>query len=86
MCCQTSKLNILKNSNTSPHIMAKITIKIRNGKVTTEGQGYKGSACVLPINNLLGILGGEVVNETITPEGALPDEPISSEYQGEVTA
>jgi hypothetical protein len=66
--------------------MAKITVKIHNGKVTTEGQGYKGSACLLPINNLLGILGGEVVNESVTAEGAQPDEPISTEYQNEVTA
>jgi hypothetical protein len=66
--------------------MARITVKIRNGKVTTEAQGYKGSACVLPINNLLGLLGGEINQETVTPEGTLPDEPISGEYQNEVTA
>jgi hypothetical protein len=68
--------------------MARITVKIRNGKVTTEAQGYKGSACLLPLNNLMAILGGEVDKETITPEGALPDEPISGEATGteEVTA
>jgi hypothetical protein len=66
--------------------MARITVKIKNGKVITEAEGYKGSACVLPINNLLGLLNGDISQETITPEGMLHDDPISCENSSELSA
>jgi hypothetical protein len=66
--------------------MAKIKITIHNGKITTEAEGYRGSACQTPLNGLLQALGGNVDNEAITAEGALPDEPVCVDLQDELHA
>jgi hypothetical protein len=66
--------------------MATIKITIKNGKITTEASGYRGSACQGPLSGLMEALGGKVESEEITEEGTLPDEPIFVEGSEELKA
>lgn len=66
--------------------MARIKITIHNGKITTEAEGYRGSACQGPLHGLMESLGGKIENEVVTEEGLLPDEPICIEGHEEMTA
>jgi hypothetical protein len=66
--------------------MATIKITIHNGKITTEATGYRGSACQGPLNGLMEALGGKIESETVTEEGALPDETVYNQEQEEIQA
>jgi|APCry1669190327_1035288.scaffolds.fasta_scaffold414387_1 hypothetical protein len=66
--------------------MKKITITIKNGKVTTEASGYKGGACEAPIQHALDALGGKISKNSVTEEGLLTEDPIVNESNDELTA
>jgi hypothetical protein len=54
--------------------MPRDLITIHKGKVTVQGEGYKGTACHQPLQEITDVINGTVVSTTTTAEGLLPDE------------
>jgi len=66
--------------------MKRIKVVLHNGTAKTSASGYTGGGCKGPLENVVNALGGTVQKETITAEGALPDDPISDEHTETVLA
>ena len=54
--------------------MKKITVTIHNGVIKTQAEGFKGGACLAPLEKLTEALQATKIAEEITAEGCLPEE------------
>lgn len=66
--------------------MKKVSVNIRNGKITATAEGYKGQSCEAPLNAVKAALGGTVTKEEFTSEAYEPEEVACVENQEEQTA